>query len=166
MTIRRAADRDTRDILRIYEAARAFMRAAGNTVQWTDGYPSGEIVQADMARGVLYVCENADARIYAAFALIPGEDPTYAYIEGGAWRDGSPYATIHRVRRFTVRRATVRSAASFATSSRSPARDTTICARTHTRITCRCSAVLRAADLSSAARSMCVTGRRALPTNG
>jgi len=96
MAIRRAAVRDIADILRIYETARAFMRAAGNTAQWTDSYPSGEIVQADMARGVLYVCENADARIHAAFALIPGEDPTYAYIEGGAWRDGSPYATIHR----------------------------------------------------------------------
>lgn len=90
------------------------MRAAGNTVQWTDGYPSGEIVQADMARGVLYVCENADARIYAAFALIPGEDPTYAYIEGGAWRDGSPYATIHRAASDGTERGVFRDILTFA----------------------------------------------------
>ena len=114
MTIRRAAVRDIADILRIYETARAFMRAAGNTVQWTDGYPSGEIVQADMARGVLYVCENADARIHAAFALIPGEDPTYAYIESGAWRDGSPYATIHRAASDGTERGVFRDILTFA----------------------------------------------------
>lgn len=114
MAIRRAAVRDIADILRIYEAARAFMRAAGNTVQWTDGYPSGEIVQADMARGVLYVCENADARIHAAFALIPGEDPTYAYIESGAWRDGSPYATIHRAASDGTERGVFRDILTFA----------------------------------------------------
>ena len=114
MTIRRAAVRDIADILRIYETARAFMRAAGNTAQWTDGYPSGEIVQADMARGVLYVCENADARIHAAFALIPGEDPTYAYIESGAWRDGSPYATIHRAASDGTERGVFRDILTFA----------------------------------------------------
>ena len=114
MAIRRAAVRDIADILRIYETARAFMRAAGNTAQWTDSYPSGEIVQADMARGVLYVCENADARIHAAFALIPGEDPTYAYIEGGAWRDGSPYATIHRAASDGTERGVFRDILTFA----------------------------------------------------
>lgn len=93
--IRQAAARDIPDILRIYEAARAFMRASGNTAQWTDGYPSEEIARADIAAGVCYVLED-DARIRAVFALIPGDDPTYAYIEDGAWRDDTPYATIHR----------------------------------------------------------------------
>ena len=39
--------------------------------------------------------ENETGHLYAVFALIPGDDPTYARIEG-AWKDTSPYATIHR----------------------------------------------------------------------
>ena len=70
MRIRRGEVRDIPELMRIYDAARAFMRAAGNTAQWTAGYPSAETIRADMARDVLYV--------------------------GGAWQDDSPYATIHR----------------------------------------------------------------------
>ena len=33
---------------------------------------------------------------HAAFALVPGEDPTYAVIDG-AWGSDAPYATIHRL---------------------------------------------------------------------
>lgn len=96
MRIRRGEVRDIPELMRIYDAARAFMRAAGNAAQWTAGYPSAETIRADMARDVLYVCENRDAHLCGVFALIPGDDPTYAHIEGGAWQDDSPYATIHR----------------------------------------------------------------------
>ena len=92
--IRQAEHRDVADILRVYAAARAFMRASGNHAQWTNGYPSEEIVRSDIARGISWVLENEE-HIAAVFALIPGDDPTYAHIEG-AWRDDSPYATIHR----------------------------------------------------------------------
>ena len=92
--IRRAEERDVADILRVYAAARAFMRRSGNHAQWTNGYPSEEIVRSDIARGISWVLEN-EGHIAAVFALIPGDDPTYAHIEG-AWRDDSPYATIHR----------------------------------------------------------------------
>ena len=34
--------------------------------------------------------------MYAVFAFILGEDPTYRRIRG-AWRDDSPYGTIHRL---------------------------------------------------------------------
>lgn len=93
--IRQAKEQDVAEILRIYAAARAFMRASGNLTQWTGGYPSKEIVRADMEKGVSWVLENACSRLCAVFALIPGDDPTYARIEG-AWLDNSPYATIHR----------------------------------------------------------------------
>ena len=93
--IRQAQEHDIADILRVYDAARAFMRRTGNMTQWGGGYPSEEIVRTDIARSVSYVLENEVGHISAAFALIPGDDPTYAQIEG-AWRDPSPYATIHR----------------------------------------------------------------------
>ena len=38
-----------------------------------------------------------DSTIEGVFALIPGEDPTYRYIENGAWHSSRPYATIHRL---------------------------------------------------------------------
>lgn len=92
--IRQATVQDIPEILRIYDAARAFMRASGNHAQWTNGYPSEEIVRSDIARGISWVLEDEE-HIAAVFALIPGDDPTYAHIEG-AWHSMTPYATIHR----------------------------------------------------------------------
>ena len=39
------------------------------------------------------VCSSG---IQAVFALIPGDDPTYGYIDG-SWLNDAPYAAIHRV---------------------------------------------------------------------
>ena len=39
---------------------------------------------------------NGHERILAQFALCPGEDPTYAKIDG-AWLDNDAYVTIHRI---------------------------------------------------------------------
>ena len=74
---------------------RAAMRRAGNTVQWS---PVGVIeagVEEDIRLGRFYVMEEA-GHIYGVFALVMGDDPTYAYIEG-AWREDGPYGTIHRI---------------------------------------------------------------------
>lgn len=111
--IRQASVQDIPEILRIYEAARAFMRRSGNLTQWTGGYPSEEIVRADIARGVSYVLENEAGHLHAVFALIPGDDPTYAHIEG-AWRDPSPYAVIHRAASDGSERGTFRAMLAFA----------------------------------------------------
>ena len=93
--IRQATVQDIPEILRIYEAARAFMRRSGNMTQWSGGYPPEDIIRADITKNILRVMENETGHLYAVFALIPGDDPTYARIEG-AWKDTSPYATIHR----------------------------------------------------------------------
>lgn len=111
--IRQASVQDIPEILRIYEAARAFMRRSGNLTQWTGGYPSEEIVRADIASGVSYVLENEAGHLHAVFALIPGDDPTYAYIEG-AWQDASPYAVIHRAASDGSERGTFRAMLAFA----------------------------------------------------
>ena len=111
--IRQAEERDVAGILRVFDAARAFMRRSGNHAQWVNGYPSEEIVRADILRGVSYVLENEAGHLHAAFALIPGDDPTYAHIEG-AWRDDSPYATIHRAGSDGTERGTFRAILAFA----------------------------------------------------
>ena len=105
--IRQATVRDIPEILRIYAAARAFMRRSGNMTQWSGGYPSEEIIRADIEKNVLWGMENETGHVCAVFALVPGEDPSYAVIDG-AWRDPSPYATMHRAASDGTERGTFR----------------------------------------------------------
>ena len=94
--IRNATPTDMKQILEVYQAARAFMAANGNPTQWGTTSPEEELWLEDIRRGDLYVVEK-NGGAHGVFALIFGEDPTYSYIEGGAWRSGAPYATLHRV---------------------------------------------------------------------
>ena len=86
------------DLARAHEVigiGRATMRAAGNTVQWSpDGSTEAGITE-DISLRRCYVMED-ERGIYGVFALVLGDDPTYGYIEG-AWKDSSPYGTIHRI---------------------------------------------------------------------
>ena len=93
--VRAAAVQDLPRIMAIYDTARQYMRRSGNTVQWVNGYPSETLLRQDIAAGQLYVMEDAGG-VYAVFAFIIGDDPTYGYIEG-AWQDDSRYGTIHRM---------------------------------------------------------------------
>ena len=93
--VRQAREQDLPRIMAIYDAARRYMRTNGNTVQWVNGYPSEALLRQDIRDGVLYVMEDGGG-VYAVFAFIIGDDPTYGHIEG-AWRDDSPYGTIHRL---------------------------------------------------------------------
>lgn len=38
----------------VYDSARTFMRSYGNLEQWTNGYPSRELLEADCKKGELY----------------------------------------------------------------------------------------------------------------
>ena len=103
MEIRKAALGDIPEIMKIYDLARAFMRASGNFSQWGGGYPSAALLEDDIQAGNLYVM-CLDGVIDGVFALIFGEDPTYRYIENGRWHSDRPYGTIHRLAsRGTVR---------------------------------------------------------------
>lgn len=95
MNIRQTAPAELDAVMRIYDGARAFMAKAGNPSQWTGGYPWRDLIEEDIALGRSYVCEE-DGRLYAVFALIAGEEPDYAVIDG-AWLDDLPYRTLHRV---------------------------------------------------------------------
>ncbi len=94
--IRKAVRADLEDILKVYRAAKAYMRATGNLTQWEDGYPDC-VLEGDIEKGQLYVLCDDGGEVRAAFAFILGEDPTYAYIEKGSWRSDEPYGTIHRI---------------------------------------------------------------------
>ena len=72
------------------------MRDMGNPDQWGDDWPPDELAAEDIEQGLSYVVEDG-GRVHGVFALILGEDPTYAYIEDGSWLDDEPYGTIHRI---------------------------------------------------------------------
>ena len=83
-------------MLRVTAAAKELMRSRGNYEQWTASYPDESVWSSDIRNGNAYVVEH-EGRIVCCFALIFGEDPTYAYIDNGSWPDDLPYAALHRV---------------------------------------------------------------------
>ncbi|MGI0529071.1 N-acetyltransferase [Treponema socranskii] len=95
MTIRNALQKDFDDILRIYARAREYMKRNGNPTQWGENFPPETLINDDIREKRNYVVE-ADGCIHGVFAFIPGDDPTYARIEG-AWKSDAPYGTIHRI---------------------------------------------------------------------
>lgn len=94
--IRKAEKADLTAILKVYQAAKAYMRATGNPTQWEEGYPDC-LLAGDMEKGQLYVLCDEGGEIHAAFVFALGEDPTYAVIEDGSWTSSAPYGTIHRL---------------------------------------------------------------------
>lgn len=97
MNIRKSTYEDLPRLMLIYREARQIMLDSGDLHQWKEGYPPEDLIRQDIDRGVSYAIEDGD-KVVGAFAFIPGEDPTYHVIEGGAWLDDEkPYCTIHRL---------------------------------------------------------------------
>ena len=99
-------------IMQIYESARCFMRKNGNMTQWQGGFPPAELLLSDIEIGQLYVIKQKN-EIIGVFALIFGEDPTYSYIEDGAWLSEEEYAVLHRVASDGMRKGILKTAVSF-----------------------------------------------------
>lgn len=95
MEIRPITVSDLDAVMAIYDYARQRMAKSGNPSQWIDGYPSREVILADIDAGNSYVIVS-DGSISGVFTFIVGDDPSYAEIDG-AWPDNSPYGTIHRI---------------------------------------------------------------------
>ena len=91
-----AKEADLPRILEIYDIAKAYMRASGNPNQWNGAYPDPKTLRTDIEKQRLYVYKK-DGRIHGVFMLLLEEEPTYAYIEDGSWREETPYGTIHRL---------------------------------------------------------------------
>ena len=91
-----AKEADLPRILEIYDIAKTYMRANGNPNQWNGAYPDPETLRTDIEKQRLYVYKKAGS-IHGVFMLLLEEEPTYAYIEDGSWREETPYGTIHRL---------------------------------------------------------------------
>ena len=80
MEIRSTEIKDLPLVMEIYDYARAFMRATGNTTQWIDGYPSEALICQEIEDGHSFVCTGEQGEILGTFCFILGEDPTYQQI--------------------------------------------------------------------------------------
>jgi len=83
-------------VLGLLDSGREIMHSSGNPLQWPKGTPSPEKVMRDIEGGHSYLILQDGAPV-ATFAFIPGPDPTYARIDGGAWLSDRPYYVIHRI---------------------------------------------------------------------
>ncbi len=111
--IRLAKPKELGRILEIYDSAKAYMIKTGNPTQWNGAYPDKETLLEDIRKNQLFVMEDSE-KIYGCFALIGGEDPTYAVVEGGRWKSESPYGTIHRIASDGSKRAVFKECIEFA----------------------------------------------------
>ena len=95
--IRLACPADMEQILVVMADARETMRRDGNLHQWEGGYPSEDVIFADIDRGAGFVIEE-EGEIVAYFAFLPSPEPTYEKIYGGEWvDDAQPYYVVHRI---------------------------------------------------------------------
>ena len=84
-------------ILQVMEAARRTMRLTGNPHQWSDAYPSKEVIASDMEKDGGFVMEE-EGRVVAYFALLASPESTYEKIYQGQWlNDEQSYHVIHRI---------------------------------------------------------------------
>ena len=95
VVIRHAEEQDLPEILRVYAAARAYMKASGNPSQWGDDKPDISMITEDIRLKRSYVVFYG-GHLSGIFMLLTGIEPTYLEIDG-AWPDQEPYVTIHRI---------------------------------------------------------------------
>lgn len=96
MKIRLTTKEDIPHLMRLFDTAKAFMRATGNHEQWTGGYPTEEVILNDIAHGWSHVMTDSSGAIVGTFCLMTDPEPTYGVIHG-SWLNDSPYVTIHRI---------------------------------------------------------------------
>jgi len=93
MYLRKAAHSDLKAIMHILDEARLAQRAMG-FVQWTDGYPSAEVVAADIDHDAGYILVDGDN--IAGYAAIADGDDEYDRLTD-IWRTKDKYSVIHRI---------------------------------------------------------------------
>ena len=98
MIIRKTTMSDIGEVMPIFEEARKTIAALGID-QWQNGYPSEDVIIADIELGQSYVSE-IDGKICGSFAMLENGEPTYDKIYEGHWLTGDDsrdYIAIHRV---------------------------------------------------------------------
>lgn len=76
MEIRNTLPEDMDRVMFIFEQARQFMRLNGNLHQWTGGYPSEEVLEADISSNSSFVCVDDQKEVRALSAFVTGFLPS------------------------------------------------------------------------------------------
>ena len=98
MLIRKTTRSDIASLMPIFDEARRTISALGID-QWQNGYPSENVISADVEKNQSYLCET-EGRACGTFAMLTDGEPTYDKIYEGHWLtgdDSSDYIAIHRV---------------------------------------------------------------------
>ena len=98
MNIRLSKFSDLDALMPIFDEARRTIATLGID-QWQNGYPSSNVIEADIHKNQSY-CVEIDDTICATFALIDDGEPTYDRIYDGHWLTGDDshsYVAVHRV---------------------------------------------------------------------
>ena len=74
MILRKASFDDVSDVMRILTQARQAQRVAGFR-QWDDGFPSPDVVKADISNGIGYILD--DGGVAAGYVAIARHDEEY-----------------------------------------------------------------------------------------
>lgn len=96
MEIRKTRAEELDTVMAIYRHAQKFMAEQGNPDQWGNVHPPKDMIEKDIENGKSYVCVE-DEKIAAVFYFAIEEDPTYAKIVDGEWKNNKPYAVVHRI---------------------------------------------------------------------
>jgi len=96
MEIRKSNPEDINQIMDCIGTARQLMRESGNQIQWTNGYPSRELMLENIENGFNFLILEND-EVVATFDFIIGNDPNYDVIENGSWLNDEKYGVIHRL---------------------------------------------------------------------
>ncbi len=82
-------------IMEIICQAQAYM-AQNGIPQWNNGYPSRELIEAEIGKGSRYVVKKGDD-IVATVGYFTGPEAEYEKIYDGQWINENPYLSIHRI---------------------------------------------------------------------
>lgn len=95
MIIRKSSKEDIKDIMKIINKAKEFLKENG-VDQWQDGYPNSAIIENDILNNYSYVVLK-DNNILATLAISFDGEKTYDVIYDGKWLSNGKYAVIHRI---------------------------------------------------------------------
>lgn len=105
MEIRQSLITDLPTLMATFAYGRKVLRETNNNVQWTNGYPSEELLRQDIESGTSFVCvvDAADdtelpiGTIVATIYIKLGENPVFENVPSSQWVDNGPYVTVQRM---------------------------------------------------------------------
>lgn len=105
MKIRQAVLTDLPALINIFENGRKTLRAAGNNIQWINGYPNEDVITKDIESNHNLVCiiDENDVTdlplntVIATFCMYPGANKIFDNVPSEQWLNDQAYWTIQRL---------------------------------------------------------------------